>query len=319
MADLADDGVRLEDGRWVELWHGGATAGMPVLFLPGCPDTRQAAYPGDAAARRLGVRLVAINRPGYGRSTSHASTHLSVADDVVAVADALGIERFAVAGMSIGGPYAVACAARHPDRVTALAVLASPASVPELDPPYHRDDLDVDGQAFFNRLARTAPEEAVELMRPDFLAYVAQLNPSDPDDTALVRRFLAELDPQDAEVMRGATGEVAGLRLGSDQAIAAGVREALANPEGYLRDAAISFRAWDFRPEEVCCPTRLWYGELDTNASVRNGHWLAERIPGAQFVIHPQTTHLAVLHKHWTAVLSGLTQKNQVPPTGSAG
>src|SRR5690242_13453366 len=255
---LADDGVRLADGRWLELWDGGASRGTPVLFLPGCPDTRHAAYPGDEAAQRLGVRLVAINRPGYGRSTSHASTHLSVADDVVAVADALGIERFAVAGMSIGGPYAVACAALHPDRVTALGVLASPASVPELDPPYHRDDLDADGQAFFQRLAHTTPEAAIELIRPDFLAYVARLDPTDPDDAAVARRFLAGLDPSDAKLLRQAT----------DREIAAGVREALVNPDGYLRDAAISFRAWDFRPEDVRCPTHLWYGELDTNASV---------------------------------------------------
>jgi len=57
-----------------------------------------------------------------------------VADDVVAVADQLGVRRFAVLGMSIGGPYALACAVQHPDRVTAVGVAASPASVPQLDP-----------------------------------------------------------------------------------------------------------------------------------------------------------------------------------------
>ncbi|MFC9693878.1 alpha/beta fold hydrolase [Kribbella sp. NPDC056951] len=179
--------------------------------------------------------------------------------------------------------------------------------MPELDPPYHRDNLDPDAQSFFEQLARSTPDEAVELMRPDFLAYVAQLNPADPDDESLVRRFLAELDPHDAGVLRGATGEVDGLRLGSDRAIAAAVREALANPDGYLRDAAISFHAWDFRPEEIRCPTHLWYGEHDANASARNGQWLAGRIPGAALVVHPQTTHLAVLHEHWSAVLAALS------------
>jgi len=272
------------------------------------------------------VRLVGINRPGYGRSTSHASTHSSIADDVVAVADGLGIDRFAVVGMSIGGPYAIACAARHPDRVSALGVLASPANVPALDPPYHRDDLDADQQSFFRQLARISPEQAVEQLRPDFLAYVAQLNPADVDDAALVRRFLVELDPHDAEALRQATGEVDGQRLGSDEAIAAAVREALVNPDGYLRDAAISFRSWDFRPDDVRCPTHLWYGELDANASVRNGRWLADHIPGAKLVVHPRTTHLAVLLKHWPTVLSTLVQsaeparaENQVRRGGPAG
>lgn len=292
--------MRLGDGRWVQIWAGGSPGGTPVLFLPGCPDTRHAAYPGEQAALRADVRLVAVNRPGYGRSDSHASTHLSVADDVVAVADALGIDRFAVLGMSIGGPYALACAARHPDRVTAVGVLASPANVPELDPPYHRDDLGPDEQAFFTRLASMTPDEAVELMRADFRQYVDQLDPTDPDDEALVRRFVAQLPPYDAEIA---------TRQGTTAAAAA-VREALANPAGYLRDAAISFRRWDFRPEAITCPTFLWYGELDANASVRNGRWLAAHLPRATLVVREQTTHLAVLHDHWDDVLATLTGGN---------
>jgi len=88
---------------------GWCPAGTPVFFFHGCPDTRHAAYAGDAAARRTGVRLIALNRPGYGASDAHASTHLTVADDVIAVADQLRIDRFAVLGISIGCPYALAC------------------------------------------------------------------------------------------------------------------------------------------------------------------------------------------------------------------
>ncbi|MEV5962754.1 alpha/beta hydrolase [Kribbella sp. NPDC051952] len=288
------------DGHRLQWWDGGTPDGAAVLFLPGCPDTRHAAYAGDAAARHAGVRLIAVNRPGYGDSDTYASTHRSVADDVVALADRLGVDRFAVLGMSIGGPYALATAVRHPDRVTAVGVAAAPASVPELTPPYHRDDLDPPQQEFFARLAQLTPEEAVELMRPDFEAYVAQLDPRDPDDNALAERFLRELDPRDAEI----------IKRGSPAAIAAAVREALVNPDGYLRDAAISFRTWEFRPERITCSVHLWYGDLDANASTRNGRWLAERIPQARFVIREQTTHLAVLQNHWDDILTTLTAGN---------
>ena len=91
--------MRPADGRRMQWWEGGAPDGVPIFFLHGCPDTRHAAYAGDAAAQRTGVRLIAVNRPGYGTSDACASTQLSVADDVVAVADQLGIDSFAVLGV----------------------------------------------------------------------------------------------------------------------------------------------------------------------------------------------------------------------------
>jgi pimeloyl-ACP methyl ester carboxylesterase len=71
--------VKLPDGRRAQFWRGGASAGPVVFFLHGCPDSRLAASSGDAAARRAGVRIVAVNRPGYGRSDPHDCDHASVA------------------------------------------------------------------------------------------------------------------------------------------------------------------------------------------------------------------------------------------------
>lgn len=85
------DRVTLPDGRTAQLWVGGAADGPVVLFCHGCPDTRHAAMTGEQAAREAGVRLLAVNRPGYGDSDAHASSQGSVADDAVAVADLLGI------------------------------------------------------------------------------------------------------------------------------------------------------------------------------------------------------------------------------------
>ena len=68
---------------------------------------------------------MAFNRPGYDGSDAAPSDHLTVADDAVELADGLGLGRFAVLGMSIGGGYALACAARHPERVSAAAIVAA--------------------------------------------------------------------------------------------------------------------------------------------------------------------------------------------------
>ena len=89
--------TELPGGRRAQLWTGGAATGPTVLVCHGTPDTRWVARTGRAAAAAAGVGLLCVNRPGYGTSTPARSTLSSVADDAVAVLDALGLERVCVA------------------------------------------------------------------------------------------------------------------------------------------------------------------------------------------------------------------------------
>ena len=266
--------LTLADGRAAQYWSGGAGTGPAVVFFHGCPDTRWAAMTGEAAAREVGVRLVCVNRPGYGLSSRHASSHATVADDVAEVLDLLALERVAVLGMSVGGPYAVTMATRHPDRVGALGVAASL-------PMDATDDDSVDG--------------AMERYRPDFESFVSGIDPTDPDDRALADRWLATMPAQDAALLAPA----------GPGFVAASVREALADPDGYLRDAALLWREWPTRPGDVRCPTRLWYGGLDVRAR-RGGDWFAARIPGAVLELRATASHWATLADHWAATLGWL-------------
>lgn len=232
----ASDLLVLPDGRAAQYWDSGGD--LPaVLFFHGCPDTRHAAMTGADAAQRVGARLVAVNRPGYGRSDAHESTHSSVADDTVAAADLLGIDRFAALSMSVGGPYALACAARHPDRVRSLGLVAPPEAGRSAD---------------------------LENLRPEFEKWVRGIDPADPDDAALAGRFLAELPPADAELLAA--------RRTTEQ-LADSVREALSNHDGYLRDATLLFRPWDATPADVRCPLRTWPDEPATHFSTLLANW----------------------------------------------
>ena len=152
-----------------------------MLVFHGCPDTRRVAMTGDAAAHEVGVRLLAFNRPGYGSSTPTDSTHTTVARDAAELLDLWGIERVAVLGMSVGGPYAAAFAATYPDRTTSLALVSAP-SMPD-DAP------------------EGTVEESMERMAPEFLAWRARIDPDDEDDEALAARFLAELPEADAALL----------------------------------------------------------------------------------------------------------------------
>jgi pimeloyl-ACP methyl ester carboxylesterase len=132
--------VRLADGRRLAFSEHGQRGGFPIMYLHGAigsPLRRNGEL--DLATDELGLRLIFVQRPGFGDSDQQSGrTLLHFPSDLERLADALGLERFAVVGVSAGGPYAVACAHRLAQRITAAAAvsslspLCSPAAVPGL-------------------------------------------------------------------------------------------------------------------------------------------------------------------------------------------
>ena len=267
--------VKLSDGRTVRYWSGGASPGPVVLFFHGCPDTRRIAMTGEQAAQDAGVRLLCVNRPGYGSSTPTASTPASVARDATELLDLWGVDEAAVLGMSVGAMYAAAFAATYPERTKLLGLVSAPGPGEPTDETL---------------------EESMARMRPDFEDWRDRIDPDDEDDAALAARFLAELPPSDADLLRP---------LG-DEAVAAMIWEAVTNPEGYLRDAALVLRPWDVDLAAVRCPAFIWCGDRDDKA-VAATDWWAYRLPGPIDVeVEPATTHLAALLRRWPEILHRL-------------
>ena len=129
----------LGDGRTLHAYDAvadGAQGRLAVFWHHGTPNVGAPPEPLFPAAARRGIRWVSYDRPGYGGSTPHPGHDVaSAAADVAGIADALGIEQFAVMGHSGGAAYALACAALLPERVLA-AVCASGLA------PYHAQGLD---------------------------------------------------------------------------------------------------------------------------------------------------------------------------------
>ena len=118
----ADATIMLADGRALAYCEWGDPTGSPVLLVHGGPGSRLLC-PDEDATVAAGVRLLTVDRPGYGGSAPRPDpTLLDWADDVQALADRLGLERFAVVGFSAGGGYALACAARMPERISAVGL-----------------------------------------------------------------------------------------------------------------------------------------------------------------------------------------------------
>ncbi|MCA0304914.1 MAG: alpha/beta hydrolase, partial [Proteobacteria bacterium] len=115
--------VSLPDGRALGCCRVGVPAGPVVFHQHGGPSSRLEVALFADAATRASLCVIGIDRPGIGRSTPQPGRSLGQwADDVTALADSLGVARFAVTGWSEGGPYALACAAGIPRDRLALAV-----------------------------------------------------------------------------------------------------------------------------------------------------------------------------------------------------
>jgi pimeloyl-ACP methyl ester carboxylesterase len=156
--------IQTPDGRELRVVRAGAPDGRPVVYQMGTPTSRLV-FPAHAAlALRLGIRLVSYDRPGYGASTPRPGRVVAdSADDVEAIADALGLDRFGLWAFSGGPPFVLAVAARIPERVTGVVTLASPA------PGY--DERESDYDATREQLLRLTEDDWRAKLRPEYAAF----------------------------------------------------------------------------------------------------------------------------------------------------
>jgi pimeloyl-ACP methyl ester carboxylesterase len=125
-----DSTISLRDGRHLAILEVGKSDGVPIFHFHGNGSSRLEVLTVQSAAERLGVRLMSLDRPSIGGSDERRGYRLlDWPDDVVEVADQLGIERFAVEGFSGGAPFALVCAYKIPHRLTACGLI-SPATGP---------------------------------------------------------------------------------------------------------------------------------------------------------------------------------------------
>ena len=275
-----DDLIALADGRSLAYAEFGDPDGRPVLFFHGTPGYRLNPWIQEPELRSLGVRLIAVDRPGVGRSTPRPHRRLlDWPDDVQALADALGLDRFAVVGFSNGGPHAAACAYKLGPRISGVALVAP---MPPLDQPGALQQLGVPG--WYYPLARRAPW--VFRMLIAGIAALARRNPGRVEGI-----LLSDMSEPDRALL--GRPELAG-RFGADLA-GAGSR-------GVADDERLMALPWGFEPERVEGPVRLWLGERD--GLVPAHVWLERsgRFPVCRTTVVPGAGHF-VIAEHMAEIL----------------
>jgi len=271
----------LPDGRELAYALWGDRDGFPVFVLHGTPGCRLERWPDEDVYRRLGVMLVTHDRAGYGQSTRHPGRRIvDEVDDVAALADHLGLERFGVTGGSGGGAHSLACAARLPDRVVRAACVVGVA--PFGDAGLDQDDwlagMDpenikefgwaVAGEEVLMRELEAEYTKIAALVADDPTAVLGDFDLSDSDRKELARK-------ERAQIIRESWAEHSARGVG-----------------GWADDDLAHIRPWGFEVGEITLPVLVRYGATDVLVPPAHGDWLAAHVPGCVVKVDGGAGHL---------------------------
>ncbi|NUU23595.1 MAG: alpha/beta hydrolase [Streptomycetaceae bacterium] len=261
--------LRLDDGHVLHAYDtgaGGADDRLAVLWHHGTPNIGAPPEPLFGTADRLGMRWISYDRPGYGGSTpSPGRTVGSAAGYASRVADALGIDRFAVVGHSGGAPHALACAALLPERVVGVVAGAGLA-------PFEAEGLDW--------FAGMTPSGAASLRaaaggRAAKEAYQAS----------------AEFDPEMFTPADHAAlaADWSWLEDVVGPAVASG-------PGGLIADDLAYVAPWGFAPARVSAPVLLLHGVEDRIVPSTHSEWVARHCASAELRLSAGDGHVSILN-----------------------
>ena len=278
--------IETPDGRALEVHEAGDPGGLPVVVHHGTPMSGLHYEPHVALAEEQGIRLIGYDRPGYGGSDRAAGRDVAAcAADVHAIADALGLERFASWGISGGGPHVLACAALCDERLTAVASLAAVA-------PYEADGLDwLEGMGEANHVEFGKTLEGEEALRPFLEEEAEGMSGVSPEQ--LAESLATLLGQEDRAVLTGAFAEffVEAAKHGFESGV-----------DGWLDDDLAFARPWGYELSSIRRPVLLLQGEDDRFVPGAHGHWLASRVPGVEARITADDGHLTLLERRMREV-----------------
>jgi pimeloyl-ACP methyl ester carboxylesterase len=269
--------IRLSDGRLLGNAEYGNPKGKPLFFFHGWPSSRLAAGKCHELAKKLNVRIIAPDRPGYGLSDFKKNrTILDWPRDVTALADHLGLKKFAIEGVSGGGPYAAVCGYAIPNRITKLGIVVG------LAPLF--DWKSLEGMMWQARIGWVNFGKRPWIRKVSVLLQFFSIRTGFA--LGVRRMFGAESD----------------RKLLHDQKIYDSVKQNY--KEAFLQgyggpelDLKLYTNDWRFDVGEMRTKTYLWYGAEDQNVSPPMGRYYGNRIRGSKLTVYSGEGHfVSVTH-----------------------
>lgn len=238
----------------------------------------------------LGIRLITLDRPGYGFSNFQPKRRLlDWPQDVSELADALGIDRFAVIGFSAGGPYALSCAHQIPHRLIRVGVVDSA-------PPMYLPEINTTAPSMLRTnswLACQAPV-ALRIMFRMFWWY-SRRNPE-----AFIKMALKQAQQTDRDILSRPDMYATMVEVWKEN-----IR---VDSRGYVQDVEILMKDWGFRLRDITAEVYLWQGEADVNTPPIWARYMVKEIPNCRATFFADEGHFA-LFTHWKDILQALASE----------
>jgi len=283
---------QLPDGRKLGYDEHGASDGKPLFYFHGSPSSRLESrlYISDELLRSLNVRLISVDRPGFGLSDFHTNHNmLNWSQDVLALANFLKLERFSILAYSLGGPYGFASAFAIHQRLHKVGIVSGAAlfTIPELVANIN------EGTRKFLTLPREKPWLS-HLFLGMMLGVMPRIAPN---------RFIAQADSLLPEPDRAivAVDHVFQKRFINSirEATKHGTRPA-------HHESLLTISDMGFRLENTQMSVHLWHGGADQNIPIEMARFAASALPKCEAKFYPNEGHLSLFKKHAKEIVGSL-------------
>jgi len=262
--------ITLSDGRKLGYAEYGNPKGKPLIYLHGWPSSRLRSGINDKQAKEVSVRIISPDRPGYGLSDYKENrTLLGYTDDIVELANKLKIKKFAIVGVSGGGPYAATLAYKIPNRITKMGIVVG------LGPTYISHILDGTPWIYkiswlnYSKFPLIAKLGSIYRMIVDKYSFgiLSQFDMRGGDDSKLLKELKDEWKVLSQETWRKGY-------------------------KGAEKDLLLYTSDWGFKVKDIKSKVYLWYGEKDLNINLGTAKYYHSQIKGSKLTIYPSEGHL---------------------------
>ena len=283
--------LTLPDGRRLSYVEFGKGDGYPVMYFHGTPSScLEPAMIGEEAFLKHNLRIISPSRPGMGQSDRHKNrSFIDWTKDTIALADHLGIDKFAILGYSGGAPYTLACALKIPDRLLSAVIVAGAG---QMNQPEVWNNLGLKHRIFW-KVADKFP-----LLLPIMLKKMR--NYREMSDEAILARFEQNMPKADFETFKQNNRLALSKR---------GVEETFRDMNGVAMDVRLPIRPLGFELGMIRFPITFFHGKEDHTVPIQVVEWMVPRIPKARLVTYPDDGHVSAICEHFDEIAEALLNK----------